>query len=495
MSKALSASLEVPSSPGTYSAALEGLTRVNEVLMKREPVPPLYVTGARWEVRQGDPSETRWRYAPDVAGEGWGDCQDLSAYRAAELRVTGEDPKAEVRVYPTGVNRYHAVVARGNGAVEDPSVILGMDPISEAPFMTTHLPLVAGAPQGPQFQAQHQLVQQMKAAGAARADILAALKALHPNAHGGRLGPETGTGQQLRRVKDVAPEVTGPTFHVVPHVCGAGAHKWKGVHRVPLRDGTAIVGMTASHADPCDVIGDGAGLLSTIGHAILNHPLISAIVAPEALIAAKVTMDPATQYALKSTADAAHGSKDPDSIWGASSRSSRSSRSSANANRTRGGMPSQGGSRAMGIPGQPGVPMNALGLPPGMGPGGFPPGFPPPGMGPGMQGMPGPGGLPPGFNQFGPNAPGGGVPPWARQLMQQQQSGGGGGAPGPTAADFGLPTTPDVGPPPDAGSGFAPDSGSGFSDPMGGGGYPSAFDSAALDSYSDPTAALGYWNT
>ena len=150
MSKALSASLEVPVSAGTYSAALEGLTGVDEILMRRTPTPPLYATGARWQVREGDPSEMRWRYPHDVITSGWGDCQDLSAYRAAELRVSGEDPSARVRVYPTGmgpdgqITKFHAVVERGNGAVEDPSVVLGMSPIPGAPMTTSQLPDVSG---------------------------------------------------------------------------------------------------------------------------------------------------------------------------------------------------------------------------------------------------------------------------------------------------------------------------------------------------------------
>jgi hypothetical protein len=92
----------------------------------------------------------RWRYPHDVITSGWGDCQDLSAYRAAELRVSGEDPMARVRVYPTGmgpdgsITKFHAVVERGNGAVEDPSVILGMSPIPGAPMTTSQLPDVSG---------------------------------------------------------------------------------------------------------------------------------------------------------------------------------------------------------------------------------------------------------------------------------------------------------------------------------------------------------------
>lgn len=299
MSRALSASLEVPASAGTYSAALEGLTGVDEVLMRRDPsIPPLYSSGARWQVKEGDPSELRWRYPADVVGEGWGDCQDLSAYRAAELRVSGEDPGARVRVYPTGENRYHAVVERGTGLIEDPSVVLGMNPIPGAPIMSMQLPAVAGPPISPSG------VDPM-----ALQAIRSALRALHPNALPDVSGPpclgsECGRSPQLARIRDVAPEVRGTTFHVVPHVAGSVCG-WKGVHRTPLRDGSAIVGMTRTYPNACDVIGDGPGLMTDIGNAILNHPIISLMLAPEAYVAAKALMTPTSQYALQSTAAAA----------------------------------------------------------------------------------------------------------------------------------------------------------------------------------------------
>ena len=304
MSRALSASLEVPASAGTYSAALEGLTGVDEVLMRRDPsIPPLYTTGARWQVKEGDESETRWRYPHDVVTEGWGDCQDLSAYRAAELRVTGEDPTARVRVYPTGVNRYHAVVQRGNGLVEDPSVVLGMPPISGAPLMTMQLPAVAGPTQLSTDPRAIQIRAMIRA-------LIMQLQALHPNQPGAQvtgppcLGEVCGPEAQITRMRDVAPEVRGTTFHVVPHVCG-GARGYKGVHRTPLRDGSAIVGMTRTYSHPADVIGDGAGLMTSIGNAILNHPIVSMVLAPEAYAAARLLMTPQSQYALQSTAAAA----------------------------------------------------------------------------------------------------------------------------------------------------------------------------------------------
>jgi hypothetical protein len=118
----------VPARGDAFGAALEGLTRVNVGLMEREHVPPLYEAGVKYK----DEPRDIWRHAVDVAHEGWGDCEDLSAYRAAELRVTGEDPAAAVAVYKSGPSRYHAVVQRGDGSIEDPSRALGMGAPKEA---------------------------------------------------------------------------------------------------------------------------------------------------------------------------------------------------------------------------------------------------------------------------------------------------------------------------------------------------------------------------
>jgi hypothetical protein len=117
-----SATFQMPSRAAAFEAGLEGLTRVNEVVMRETAFPPLYESGVRYKTEPRDV----WRHAGDVLGERWGDCEDLSAYRAAELRVSGEDPGARVTTYESGPHRYHAVVTRGDGTIEDPSRELGM---------------------------------------------------------------------------------------------------------------------------------------------------------------------------------------------------------------------------------------------------------------------------------------------------------------------------------------------------------------------------------
>lgn len=127
MAKNHRATIVVPARPAAFEAALEGLTRVNERLLSDPAIagpalPRLYDSGVKYK---NEPRDV-WRHAADVAREGWGDCEDLSAWRAAELRVSGEDPDARVSTYKSGPSRYHAVVTRGDGTLEDPSRVLGM---------------------------------------------------------------------------------------------------------------------------------------------------------------------------------------------------------------------------------------------------------------------------------------------------------------------------------------------------------------------------------
>lgn len=114
--------LHVPTSAALYDAALEGLAGIDTELIREGHVPPLYSTNV---VYRTEPRDV-WRHALDVVKEGWGDCEDLSAYRVGELRASGEDPGARVRTFQTGPRQYHAVVERGDGTIEDPSYELGM---------------------------------------------------------------------------------------------------------------------------------------------------------------------------------------------------------------------------------------------------------------------------------------------------------------------------------------------------------------------------------
>jgi hypothetical protein len=116
--------LSVPSSADALGAALEGLVRLDLVLLKEAQgrIPLLYEAGVRY-VREARGHE-HWRHIGEVLRAKQGDCEDLAAWRAAELRAQGEPARAIAT--PSGPGRWHAVVKRADGSIEDPSRKLGM---------------------------------------------------------------------------------------------------------------------------------------------------------------------------------------------------------------------------------------------------------------------------------------------------------------------------------------------------------------------------------
>jgi len=83
----------------------------------------LYRSGVRY--RREPRGVERWQTAAETLRRGHGDCEDLVAWRVAELRARGEKG-ARPHVYSPRVGLMHCVVRRGNGALEDPSKLLGM---------------------------------------------------------------------------------------------------------------------------------------------------------------------------------------------------------------------------------------------------------------------------------------------------------------------------------------------------------------------------------
>ena len=102
---------------------LEGLTRANMRVMRASPLPSLYRSGIRWSLEDIRPLPL----AHTLAKRGRAACGPIAAYRAAELRRAGEPARVVVRRSASGVpGRWHAVVKRGDGRIEDPSRRLGM---------------------------------------------------------------------------------------------------------------------------------------------------------------------------------------------------------------------------------------------------------------------------------------------------------------------------------------------------------------------------------
>src|SRR4029078_56230 len=82
--------------------------------------PPLYAS--RVVYRRERPGEEDWKSIDRLYADGGGDCEDLARARAAQLRQHGE--QANAIVVPTRTGKFHAVVLRESGEIEDPSRIL-----------------------------------------------------------------------------------------------------------------------------------------------------------------------------------------------------------------------------------------------------------------------------------------------------------------------------------------------------------------------------------
>lgn len=111
-------------------AALESVTRANEGLIARGL--PLFEDaqpGKRFRWKPEPPGDEHFDLGSTVLRRGWGDCDDLAPWHAASLRASGDDPNARAIVVPSasGVpGRWHAVVERSNGSIDDPSLAAGM---------------------------------------------------------------------------------------------------------------------------------------------------------------------------------------------------------------------------------------------------------------------------------------------------------------------------------------------------------------------------------
>ena len=109
-------------------AALESVTRTNTGLIRSGKVPPaakmIKAGRVRWQPEP--PGDEHFDLPGTVIGRGHGDCDDLAPWHAASLRASGIDPKARAIVKKSGPRRWHAIVRRGDGSIEDPSRHAGM---------------------------------------------------------------------------------------------------------------------------------------------------------------------------------------------------------------------------------------------------------------------------------------------------------------------------------------------------------------------------------
>jgi Transglutaminase-like superfamily len=107
----------------TLTTALGVLVGANEVILRSRTLPSILDGSVRY--RPEPPGSEEWRTVDEVVRSGYGDCEDLAAALAAELRVRRRIP-ARAIVRRANVGRgYHAVVW-SRGRELDPSRWLGM---------------------------------------------------------------------------------------------------------------------------------------------------------------------------------------------------------------------------------------------------------------------------------------------------------------------------------------------------------------------------------
>ena len=116
--------------PRAAKELLDCLARIWARRMRRVPMPLLYGSGIRYQLEPNAGTFEQWKSPIQTFESGWGDCDDLTIYRVAELLARGERG-AEAQVLavttPLGV-KMHARVWRGTGVAEDPSILLGANP-------------------------------------------------------------------------------------------------------------------------------------------------------------------------------------------------------------------------------------------------------------------------------------------------------------------------------------------------------------------------------
>ena len=124
----------VPSLPAAQCilAMVRGLVEVNRIYLAHHPLtPPLAASGVRY--RRQTVGKDRWIDIPRILQTKEGSCEDLVAWRVAELDRIGEIAKPVIAVHdlvqPNGdpFVLYHVVCRRADGTLEDPSKQQGMD--------------------------------------------------------------------------------------------------------------------------------------------------------------------------------------------------------------------------------------------------------------------------------------------------------------------------------------------------------------------------------
>jgi hypothetical protein len=108
-------------------AMMHALMYVNLTWLETHPrTPLLYNSGVRYKPENGTEF---WQDIPRTLELGYGDCEDLACWRAAELNYSGVKARPYIKWRESGPKKsmFHAVIQLPDGRIEDPSSALGMN--------------------------------------------------------------------------------------------------------------------------------------------------------------------------------------------------------------------------------------------------------------------------------------------------------------------------------------------------------------------------------
>lgn len=114
--------------PEATQPYLDRLTEANVAYLASHPdTPALYASGVRYAIESMGIDD--WKSVPYVIESGYGDCEDLACWLAAEYRLKGIAARpfaTSASIGSLDVNLLHIQVLMPDGSVEDPSARLGM---------------------------------------------------------------------------------------------------------------------------------------------------------------------------------------------------------------------------------------------------------------------------------------------------------------------------------------------------------------------------------
>lgn len=110
---------------------IELMISANREYIRCKGAPLIYESGVVY--RREPPGREEFKSIPVILRTGHADCEDLAAWRVAELREQGEPARIVIKkwVLPSKIPgepfyQYHVLLIRQDGTLEDPSAILGM---------------------------------------------------------------------------------------------------------------------------------------------------------------------------------------------------------------------------------------------------------------------------------------------------------------------------------------------------------------------------------